>query len=301
VVRQLRIAAEKLPPTWGERLQPAYRLLRTFELRKARRQFESSEGLPAFLPEEELETLACNYLPPPDYGYDPTAVGSRGNKRAAQILALPGMSESKSFLELGCWDGMVCAALQQTGKVTTGVDARSTGFDQRARDAGVHLGCMDAEALEFPPDNFDVAFSYNAFEHFRHPDRVLTEMLRVVKPGGLIWLEFGPLYLSPYGEHVYRNIPVPYCSLLWPEDVLNNYTSRHGLPAIDYSHVNRWRLEQFRALLRSVPMEPIRYYEGLNLDHLNLISRYSSCFKAKTEHFEDLLVQTIRALFRIAS
>jgi SAM-dependent methyltransferase len=246
-----------------------------------------------------LETLTLEYPVPPDYGYGPAALEKRGRERANEVLRLPAMRDTTSFLEVGCWDGMVGCALAQAGKSASGVDYRSAGFDQRAIDAGVDLRQMNAEALDFADNAFDAAFSYNAFEHFANPDRVLAEMIRVVKPGGLIWLVFGPLYLSPYGEHAYRIIPVPYCHVLWTESVLDDYTDRHGLPSLDYSHVNRWHLGRFRKLLMLAPMSQLHYREGMILDHLDLIKRYPSCFKAKTTNFEDLIVDSITGLYRV--
>jgi hypothetical protein len=46
-------------------------------------------------------------------------------------------------------------------------------------------------------------------------------------------------------------------------------------------------------------MDRLFYREGRNLDHLDLISRYPSCFRAATDDFEDLVVHNIRALWRV--
>ena len=69
---------------------------------------------------------------------------------------------------------MVGWALQAAGKHVIGIDARTEGFDDRALDAGVALRQMDAEDLDLLDASVDFAYSYDAFEHFPHPDRVLT-------------------------------------------------------------------------------------------------------------------------------
>jgi ubiquinone/menaquinone biosynthesis C-methylase UbiE len=46
----------------------------------------------------------------------------------------------------------------------------------------------DAEALPFPAGSFDIATCGSAFHHFPHPERVLREMVRVMRPGGRIAL-----------------------------------------------------------------------------------------------------------------
>ena len=80
---------------------------------------------------------------------------------------------------------------------------------------------MDAANMQFEDETFDFVFSYDAFEHFASPENVLLEAIRVVRKRGYIYLEFGPLYYSPYGEHAYRSITVPYCQFLFPLPRLN--------------------------------------------------------------------------------
>jgi len=46
----------------------------------------------------------------------------------------------------------------------------------------------DAEALPFPDGAFDIATCGSAFHHFPHPEQVLREMVRVVRPGGCVAL-----------------------------------------------------------------------------------------------------------------
>ncbi|MDR2213880.1 MAG: class I SAM-dependent methyltransferase, partial [Pseudomonadales bacterium] len=123
-----------------------------------------------------LQSLQEAYRAPPDYGYDADAVERRGIERASQLLRLSGASSAQSFLEIGCWDGMVSAALQRRGKTATAIDNRSDGFDDRARAAGVHLAQMDAARLSFGDASFDFVFSYDAFEHVASPEDVLREV-----------------------------------------------------------------------------------------------------------------------------
>jgi SAM-dependent methyltransferase len=56
----------------------------------------------------------------------------------------------------------------------------------------------DAEELPFADDSFDAAVSLYALEHFIDPQRVLEEMARVVRPGGLLAL-LSISYDRPWG------------------------------------------------------------------------------------------------------
>ena len=63
----------------------------------------------------------------------------------------------------------------------------------RLIDKGIHLPTLvcDAEALPFPDNYFDVVSVAFGLRNMTHKDRALTEMCRVLKPGGkLLVLEF---------------------------------------------------------------------------------------------------------------
>lgn len=265
-----------------------------------RRIFEAAPRVPAYLGMQDLARLQAACAPAADYGYSPETVAQRGIERCQQLLRLTGAPSARRFLELGCWDGMVSAALAARGKDATAVDARTEGFDERARRVGVRLLKCDAAAMDFADDSFDFVFSYDAFEHFAAPGRVLAEALRVVKPGGHIYLEFGPLYYSAYGEHAYRSIRVPYCQFLFAEATLNEFADSAGLPRIDFAHVNRLSLQDYRNLWAGCAdvAARIQYTETANLAHLGLLRQYPSCFKSKSDQFESFTISGISVLLQ---
>lgn len=275
-------------------------LPRTLERFRTQRIFAAATDAPSFLDISALETLQMKYPPPPEYKYDAHSVEVRGIERVRQILRLPGAQDAHSFLELGCWDGMVSCCLCRKGKKATAIDNRDAGFDERASREGVSLLQMDAADLRFEDECFDFVFSYDAFEHFVSPEDVLREAIRVVRKGGYIYLEFGPLYYSPLGEHAYRSITVPYCQFLFQKNLINDFATQKGLKPIDYSHVNGWSLERYRELWSkySQVLNRIRYYENFDLSYLSLIRTYPSCFRSKSSYFEDFLVTTISVLFQ---
>jgi SAM-dependent methyltransferase len=206
---RLKDSSDALPPTTQTFLRSIYKLLKWPDRKRTERVFNAATSTSERLPPERLPDLVDSYPSSPPYSYTAEALETRGRTRAKQILNLPGSKGSRVFLELGCWDGMVGWALARHGKTAIGIDSRSEGFDARALAAGVDLQKMDAEAMTLADNSADFVFSYDAFEHFPHPDLVLNEITRVIRPGGYVWLEFGPLYLSAFGPHIYRTIPVP--------------------------------------------------------------------------------------------
>lgn len=269
--------------------------------RRTRRRFATAASEPAWLGSEDLEALARAGEEPPTYGYDRDSLRQRGEKRAAELLSL-GVVEAarpRTFLELGSWDGMVCVALRQAGLEATATDLTADGFDPRLAESGIPCLAMDAADLKFPDASFDFVFSYDALEHFPYPDRVLAEALRVLKPGGHVFFVSGPLYLSPYGLHAYRSVPVLYAQCLFPEDLILEFARRRN-PKASFPYVNRWPVTRYRQVWREYGdrFDVVFYREQKNYEQHRLIARYPSCFRSKTDCFDDLVVQSIKVLFQ---
>lgn len=64
---------------------------------------------------------------------------------------------------------------------------------------------VDAEVLPFPDASFDVVYSWGVIHHSAHPDRILREIHRVLRPGGkLIAMFYGrrsPLAVKLWVRH----------------------------------------------------------------------------------------------------
>lgn len=299
--RRLRGIVEKVVPR--PLLIKGWEMYCRFRARKARRAFQQAPETPAYLGRDELDRLQRRYPPVEwDYLYDEASLARRGRERAEMMLnAAPGgHDELHRFLDLGAWDGMCCAALEQMGKETVGIDIRAEGFTERAARSGVHFLQMDAAALGFEGESFDFVFSFNSFEHFPEPDRVLSEAVRMVRPGGYIYLDFGPLYWSAKGAHQFRTIHVPYNQCLFTKELLTDYAAEEGIELMGFFWMNEWSVDQYRQLWRAYAhrLETIFYYETLNADHVDLISRYPSCFKSKVDNFDNFLVAYMELLFR---
>ena len=305
MIRQLKKQmVSKLPISILNKLFHLIQQLRYLKIsgkyNKTKKTFDVSEQEANQLSIADLRKLQKHYPYQAEYGYSPEILDRRGKERAEQLSGLIRDKCCTTYLELGCWDGMVSFHMLKKGKSAIGIDNRDIGFDQRAIEAGVDLRKMDASKLDFYDDSFDVVFSYDAFEHFSDPESVLREMTRVTKPGGYIYLEFGPLFMSPMGLHAYREITVPYCQHLFSEATIAAFLVEERLEALDFSHCNGWSLIQFRNLFAvySTKLSKELYVETCNYEHLNLIEEYPSIMKNKTDYFEDLMCDSIKVLFR---
>ncbi len=139
--------------------------------------------------------------------YDPVAAEYDGfierfsSAMAAHPLALARVTSGTDVLDVGTGTGIVAlkaAALMNTSRKVMAVDlsegmltiARGKALDRNLADR-VEFRAMDAEQLEFPDASFDVVVSMFALHHFPNPERALSEMYRVLRPGGIVSIGVG--------------------------------------------------------------------------------------------------------------
>jgi ubiquinone/menaquinone biosynthesis C-methylase UbiE len=248
------------------------------------------------LSSKQLRSMNAAYAPMPEYGYDAASLEARGTERATALKKKFLLTEGQ-ILEVGCWDGMVLAALQSDRIKCTGIDFRDEGFDPRARQKGVRLIKMDATTIGFEDDTFNFVFSHATFEHLRDPAAVFSEIVRVTKPGGYIFLEFAPLYMSPWGLHAYRSVRVPYCQFLFSQEDMSVLVKEEGLEPIN-EYCNGWRPTQFQEIFTDRRVDCLSYEEGRDISAIDLIIQYAPIFRNYTNNVEELIINGISALFR---
>ncbi|MDQ6659117.1 MAG: class I SAM-dependent methyltransferase [Actinomycetota bacterium] len=66
------------------------------------------------------------------------------------------------------------------------VDYVSSDYDEGAHKASVHL---DVQDMDLPSDSLDIILTPHVLEHVPDTERSLSEMFRVLKPGGSVLLE----------------------------------------------------------------------------------------------------------------
>jgi SAM-dependent methyltransferase len=90
------------------------------------------------------------------------------------------------LLELGCGVGQSTELLRKVGYNVIGVD----GCEKFITQAKISFPqnkyfCCQAESLSFLDGSLDCVASYNTIEHFINLEKIMEEVIRVLKPGGL--------------------------------------------------------------------------------------------------------------------
>ncbi|MEC7750405.1 MAG: class I SAM-dependent methyltransferase [Myxococcota bacterium] len=93
------------------------------------------------------------------------------------------------LLEVGCGTGLVLERLKHDFDDVVGIDL-SEGMLERARARGLCVQQARAEALPFEDESFDMICSFKVLAHVQEMRNAAMEMVRVLKPGGVIVAEF---------------------------------------------------------------------------------------------------------------
>jgi SAM-dependent methyltransferase len=87
-------------------------------------------------------------------------------------------------LDLGCRSGALTGAYVE-GNTVVGVDVDRAALEEAAK-LGIETVWADVdEPLPFPDASFDVAVAGELLEHVRFPDRLVAEVVRLLRPGGV--------------------------------------------------------------------------------------------------------------------
>jgi SAM-dependent methyltransferase len=134
--------------------------------------------------------------------FDEVRLSGRGNepevhlKRTRRMIDIP----SADVLVLGVGDGHELELWQQ--QAPRSLTAADFHGDARWRALPrVRFARADVRALPFGDASFDLVASTALLEHVSDVDVVCGEMARVVRPGGVVFANFGPLWHTYGGAH----------------------------------------------------------------------------------------------------
>jgi ubiquinone/menaquinone biosynthesis C-methylase UbiE len=107
----------------------------------------------------------------------------------------------------------------------------------------------DARRLPFCDDSFDIISSEALLEHVNQVDLCIDEIYRVVKPGGLVYAIFGPLFYTRGGAHYEGD----YEHLILPRQQFKNFIVFRQRPVeqqeclfyLDNNMFSYWTMDQY--------------------------------------------------------
>lgn len=231
------------------------------------------------------------------YKYDDFSLFERASQRASKLLQLEGMSDpGKLVLDVGAGDGTLGALLNTYGHKVTLTDMEDWR-SQMAQSVNFTPSNI-SDGLPFEANFFDLVISFNCFEHFPDPAKALSEIIRVLKPRGMAYFDFGPLYCSPWGLHAYRSLYMPYSQFLFSEDFVNAKLNELGITDLgkkrmELQFMNKWRAFEFENLLNASELQIRCCHFGRLNEHLDLVLLYPEAFKGRNLTINDLTIASM--------
>lgn len=195
---------------------------------------------------------------------DLAARAMRRMERANNFVKMP-----ETVLDIGCGRGENLIAQEKIRP------CRRIGLDisERLFAADCEFIKASVEAMPIERDSVDLVTSFNAFEHFDDPRAALSEILRVLKPGGVLYTEFGPPWNAAYGAHLKRRIALPFVQHLFPTEVVAEFLET---PA-PYAGKNGWSVRSFIDLFSEA--DCLAFGIRTQVDHLWLVNRLRPEFR----------------------
>lgn len=118
----------------------------------------------------------------------------------------------RNVLEIGCGMGFHSEMLARAGANLTSIDLSPTSVAAtearfRLKGLGADIRRMDAEALGFPDQSFDMVWSWGVIHHSARTGHIVGEIARVLRHGGsarvMVYnLEGMPAYIAILGRYI---------------------------------------------------------------------------------------------------
>jgi SAM-dependent methyltransferase len=181
-------------------------------------------------------------------------------KQILEFLDAPdGGLADRMVADVGCGDGVIDLGLALKGRPRQliGYDVRPTDVDALRRvaaaagaaddlPAALSFATSSIDQLPSEDDAFDVVVTWSMFEHVHYPLRMLSEISRVLKPDGVLFLQLWPFFYSEHGGHLWPHYDEEFPHLRRTDEEIREHL--RGRPGTDAAR--RDAVEEFEGLNR---------------------------------------------------
>ena len=178
-------------------------------------------------------------------------------------------------LDVGCGDGFIDLGVVRrlNPSKLVGVDFEMPNIEELRTLSKTNLGddlphnlsfgTCTATTIPLPDESFDVVMSWSVFEHVSNPVAVMSEIKRILRPGGFMFLQIWPLYMSQRGSHLWNWYPEGWEHLLSNHDDLRSEMSQklagnpdlHAAMNADFDTLNRLTLQDLQRAISSAGLK----------------------------------------------
>ena len=212
--------------------------------------------------------------------------GSETIKFYTEKYSVSDMFKDKTVLDIGCGAAGKSLYYASLGaKMVHGADvveryreeSKKLSIEKELEDKFQFHLC-DAKNLEFEDGTFDTIIMNDSMEHVAEPEEVVKECMRVLKPGGRLFINFCP-YHHPFGAHLSDVIGIPWVHLFFSEktmidaykdlmvgiadgeDRIKFRFSKDKKGKETISYINKMTVKRFNKIMKKLNLKPEYYAE----------------------------------------
>jgi ubiquinone/menaquinone biosynthesis C-methylase UbiE len=168
------------------------------------------------------------------------------------------LKPTDKILEIGCGIGSVVFELSKQGYDITGTDISQEAIAYGLKKYGnIKLQVQPAEILQFEDQAFNIVMSFDLFEHIAQVDRHITEVYRVLRPGGYYLFQ----------------TPNKYSNTIFETFKSKSFKWRHAHPSLHTPRQLKKRLAKYGFESQFVKMNPINEFTIKKLQRFGPIGR----------------------------
>lgn len=109
-----------------------------------------------------------------------------------------------TWFDIGCGAGLLIGLAQRAGYTGEGLELNAARRVAATRQTGVTVHAEPVELLNLPDNSYDVISLINVFSHLTSPTQTLTELKRILKPGGILIMATGEMTDGVQKNHVFN-------------------------------------------------------------------------------------------------
>lgn len=125
-------------------------------------------------------------------------------------------------LDFGCASGGLSLRVRELCPEVVGIDIDrpkvlyAQKYVREQQLTGIVFFDYDGGPVPFPDEWFDTIFCVDVVEHLPELERFVADFYRMLKPGGLLLVSFGPPWRHAHGKHMWAKLPGWWTHLLFP-------------------------------------------------------------------------------------
>lgn len=194
---------------------------------------------------------------------------------------LTGSLKGKRVLDIGCdYLGNLLREMVLLEGVQEAVGLNPI-LEPFAYNSQLRVEALDAANTGYANEYFDLVLSSAAFEHVNNLSEVLQESWRILKPGGYLYTQFGPIWSGKFGHHLwtivegqlwnYHNVKLPpFAHLIMTEEAVREYCRNHSSMSDSQIHIlvdyvfhspeqNQLMYEDYEEIIFASPFEVLNF------------------------------------------